>query len=117
MLGKNGSYNKGHKPVVHDEFVSNENSRKRYWARSILGYKTFGVALPNEAHRALARLEYDGLIKYLITQNVDRLHQKAGSIHVCDLHGRNDQVVCINCGYKGSRKQIQVFFCCVYFSV
>lgn len=105
--GENGSYKKGHKPMIHSDFVSKETSRKRYWARSMLGYNAFSLSKPNNAHIALARLEYNGYIDSVITQNVDRLHQKAGSKEVCDLHGRNDKVGCIHCGYSMARGAFQ----------
>jgi len=105
--GENGSYKKGHKPMIHSDFISKEASRKRYWARSILGYNAFSLSKPNDGHISLARLEMSGFVKSIITQNVDRLHQKAGSQKVCDLHGRNDRVVCISCAYSMDRRIIQ----------
>jgi NAD-dependent SIR2 family protein deacetylase len=60
-------------------FVAEETTRRRYWARSMVGWRWFGQALPNDAHRALARLEARGQTQILLTQNVDRLHQAAGS--------------------------------------
>jgi hypothetical protein len=63
--------------------------------------------VPNDAHYTLAQLEFCGILKHIITQNVDRLHQKSGSVKVTDLHGRNDVVRCLNCGYHTSRKQFQ----------
>jgi NAD-dependent deacetylase sirtuin 4 len=105
--GPQGSYNRGHKPVVHSEFVSSEKTRQRYWARSLLGWKSFSQARPNDAHLALANLEMRGVISTIVTQNVDRLHQKAGSIDVIDLHGRNDRLSCLSCGYNMSRRIIQ----------
>ncbi len=84
-------------PVRFQSFVADEATRRRYWARSMVGWRRFGQARPNEAHRALARLEAKGQCKILLTQNVDRLHQAAGSREVIDLHGRLDLVRCMAC--------------------
>lgn len=107
--GENGSYKKGHKPMMHQEFVVSAAHRKRYWGRSLLGWKSFHAAKPNDAHYALANLESMGILSMIITQNVDRLHQKAGSVNVIDLHGRNDRVVCLSegCGCSLSRRSVQ----------
>ncbi|CAM9172162.1 unnamed protein product, partial [Ectocarpus fasciculatus] len=101
--GPNGSYGKGHKPMQHHDFVTKESARKRYWSRSIIGIKTVMNAEPNGAHRALFDLQQRGIVKSIVTQNVDGLHQKAGSTDVIDLHGRIDGVSCISCGNKLSR--------------
>ncbi|CAM9892993.1 unnamed protein product, partial [Discosporangium mesarthrocarpum] len=105
--GPNGSYSRGHKPMMHDEFIRSEKNRKRYWARSVFGWNSFANARPNNAHYALANLESQGRIKGVITQNVDSLHQMAGSSEVLHLHGRNDKVKCLSCGFKSSRHQHQ----------
>ena len=85
-------------PVRFQAFVADEATRRRYWARSMIGWRRFGAALPNDAHHALARLEAKGRCKLLLTQNVvDRLHQAAGSREVIDLHGRLDLVRCMAC--------------------
>ena len=105
--GPQGSYKLGHKPMVHQDFVKSENARKRYWARSMLGWSTFSQARCNGAHFALANLESHGIVSTVITQNVDRLHQKAGSQSVIDLHGRNDRVSCMTCQCNLSRKLLQ----------
>mmetsp|Transcript_12802 Transcript_12802/g.16821 ORF Transcript_12802/g.16821 Transcript_12802/m.16821 type:complete len:401 (+) Transcript_12802:49-1251(+) len=105
--GPNGSYSRGYKPMVHDQFMRSEYHRKRYWARTSLGWEKFSAAKPNPTHFSLAQLESIGKIQALITQNVDGLHQKAGSRNVIDLHGRNDKVICMNCGLKSSRRILQ----------
>jgi len=105
--GPMGSYKRGHKPMNHTDFVTKESSRKRYWARSMIGWQSFLEARPNNAHYALAQLELAGRVQGIVTQNVDRLHQKAGSIQVVDLHGRNDRVRCLECGYESARRIIQ----------
>jgi NAD-dependent SIR2 family protein deacetylase len=84
-------------PVRFQAFMAEEATRRRYWARSMIGWRRFGQAAPNDAHRALARLEAKGKCQLLITQNVDRLHQAAGSREVVDLHGRLDRIRCIAC--------------------
>ena len=105
----NGSYSRGHKPITHQQFVHHESFRKRYWLRSIIGWDTFQFAVPNPAHYALARLESGGFINGIITQNVDRLHSKAGSRNVHEIHGRNDIVHCLNpnCQCQFSRNVVQ----------
>lgn len=94
--GELGSYSKGHKPVDHSEFISSSSKRARFWARSLRGYKYFASREPTLTHNVLQQLEADSLISGIITQNVDRLHHKAGSINVCELHGRGDTVGCVN---------------------
>ncbi|MEE4144438.1 MAG: NAD-dependent protein deacetylase [Halieaceae bacterium] len=94
-------------PITHQEFVADAARRRRYWARSLLGWPAVRDARPNAAHLALARLEQLGRVDLLITQNVDRLHQRAGSTAVIDLHGRVDQVRCLHCVGVFSRELIQ----------
>jgi NAD-dependent SIR2 family protein deacetylase len=94
-------------PVQYRDFLRNERVRQRYWARSLLGWPRFAQARPNPAHRALARLESAGLVHQLVTQNVDGLHQQAGSRRVIDLHGRLDRVECLNCHHRWSRAAFQ----------
>jgi NAD-dependent SIR2 family protein deacetylase len=77
-------------PVQFNLFMEARAVRQRYWARSLVGWRYFGAARPNEAHRALARLERQGRVDLLVTQDVDRLHSEAGSERVVDLHGRLD---------------------------
>jgi NAD-dependent SIR2 family protein deacetylase len=94
-------------PIKHQAFLAEHDQRKRYWTRSLLGWPAVRDARPNAAHLALARLENRGNISLLITQNVDRLHQRAGSSRVVDLHGRLDQVRCLQCSNIFAREQIQ----------
>src|SRR5215469_6177077 len=77
-------------PVQIRDFLASHRVRQRYWARSLAGWPQFSAARPNGAHRALAALEARGRLQHLITQNVDGLHQRAGSRAVTDLHGRLD---------------------------
>ena len=95
-------------PVMFQDFVANERARKRYWARSLAGFRRLRLARPNEAHYSLASLERSGRIAQLVTQNVDGLHQVAGSRNVIDLHGRIDTVRCLNCERRSSREQLQL---------
>ncbi|HEY8681794.1 MAG TPA: NAD-dependent protein deacetylase [Rhodanobacter sp.] len=94
-------------PVTYQAFVGEEAARQRYWARSLVGWRSFGHAQPNAAHHALARLEQRGKLALLLTQNVDRLHQAAGSENVVDLHGRLDQVRCLACELRIPRAEFQ----------
>ena len=94
-------------PVTFQAFMAQQATRRRYWARSLIGWRRIGRAKPNDAHRALARLEALGKSEILLTQNVDRLHQAAGSAAVIDLHGRIDQVRCMGCDRISPRTQFQ----------
>jgi len=98
---------KHRQPVQYQDFVRSEAVRQRYWARSMLGWPRFAQARPNSAHDALARLEAAGFVRQLVTQNVDGLHQQAGSRRVIDLHGRLDAVECLHCGDRTSRAILQ----------
>ena len=97
---------KRRQPVQHQAFLSEPSLRQRYWGRSLLGWPVMRNATPNPAHHHLAELEAMGYTELLVTQNVDRLHQKAGSREVIDLHGRADQVICLACGYQCHRDQV-----------
>jgi len=94
-------------PIQYREFLSNPARRQRYWARSMRGWPAVRNALPTGAHRALADLEQRGHIDTVITQNVDRLHQRAGSRRVIDLHGRLDRVRCLDCNALHHRQAVQ----------
>ncbi len=94
-------------PIQHKDFISEAKSRQRYWARSFAGWPPVRDASPNDAHHSLTRLEDRGLISLLVTQNVDRLHQKSGHDKVRDLHGRLDRVICLDCGQLSERERMQ----------
>lgn len=97
-----------HKPPVQfQDFIGLPATRQRYWARSLVGWARVSAAKPAPAHEALAALEKSGTVAALVTQNVDGLHQKAGSEAVIDLHGRLDTVRCLECGATVSRETIQ----------
>ena len=102
----NGDW-KGATPIQFAEFAGSEDARRRYWARSYVGWQRFGRAQPNAAHRSLAKLEAAGKIDTLITQNVDRLHSRAGSERVIDLHGDLSRVRCIDCHATITRADFQ----------
>jgi len=94
-------------PVSFPAFMGSAAIRQRYWARSLVGWRHFRRAAPNAAHAALARLEQQGRMELLLTQNVDGLHQAAGSMQVIDLHGRLDQVRCMDCYSLTPREEVQ----------
>lgn len=90
-------------PMTYQEFIARPENRQRYWARNHIGWSHLRRADPNDGHVAIARLEHRGLLTGLITQNVDRLHEDAGSINVVDLHGRFDRVACLGCRRRYTR--------------
>ena len=128
--GHQGSYYKGHKPMVHDHFMQSEYQRKRYWGRGMVGWTPFASAQPNAGHFALTALEQKGKLGVtvphspeldqeepsptssttvsVITQNVDALHSRAGTRHVIELHGRSERVKCMNCGATRDRADLHL---------
>jgi NAD-dependent SIR2 family protein deacetylase len=94
-------------PVDHRDFLASAEVRRRYWARSFLGWPTIGLATPGAGHHALAALEARGHIALTVTQNVDGLHQKAGSRAVLELHGAIAEVICLDCGLRHPRAEVQ----------
>ena len=94
-------------PVMFQAFRSNDGVYRRYWARAYAGWPRFTSAAPAAAHRAFAGWESAGTLHQLVTQNVDGLHQRAGSRAVIDLHGRLDVVVCLGCGDRSERSRLQ----------
>lgn len=95
------------RPVMYREFLADARIRRRYWARSTLGWRHVRRAQPSGAHRGLAALEAAGKLHWLITQNVDGLHEQAGSRRVIALHGRLDRVGCLDCGAEEARADFQ----------
>ncbi len=93
-------------PMTYQQFVQDEAFRRHYWARNHVGWQHVHRTQPNAGHRALARLEDAGVLVGLITQNVDLLHEDAGSRNVIDLHGRYDRVICLQCGRVISREHL-----------
>lgn len=98
---------KNAQPIQYRDFMTLPLKRARYWARSMVGWRRFGAARPNGAHRALAQLQDCGRVALLVTQNVDGLHEAAGSTGVIDLHGRLDRVRCMRCGLMQPRAATQ----------
>ena len=98
---------RGRLPIQGNEFRQSEAARKRYWARSMLGWPRLAQATPNAAHRALAQLQQAGHLGAILTQNVDGLHQQAGSARVIELHGSIHEVRCLSCATVYPRAQIQ----------
>lgn len=93
-------------PVQHQEFMTRDEVRRRYWGRSLIGWPVIRNARPNPAHFLVAELEQRAHTELVVTQNVDRLHQRAGSRSVMDLHGRADEVICMDCGYRCDRDEV-----------
>lgn len=94
-------------PVTWQAFTGDPAVYRRYWARGHVGWPKFRSARPNAAHHALAALGRNGPVHALVTQNVDYLHQRAGSPEVIDLHGRLDAVTCLGCGVRSDRDALQ----------
>lgn len=98
---------RGGAPIQGPEFRAFDAVRRRYWARSMVGWPTLAEALPNAGHRAIARMQAQGRIAGIVTQNVDGLHQRAGSGQVIELHGSIRTVFCLVCGSRFARAAIQ----------
>ncbi len=98
---------RGRQPIQGPEFRRSVDIQRRYWARSMVGWPIMSKARPNEGHRALSRLEQHGSFGYLLTQNVDGLHQQAGSHAVLELHGNVHSVVCMHCKAQFPRAFVQ----------
>jgi NAD-dependent SIR2 family protein deacetylase len=94
-------------PMMYQEFVGAVANRQRYWARSFVGWRRFAAAAPNAGHYAVAKLQQAGLLGAIITQNVDGLHQRAGAHDVLELHGSLARVVCLNCGNRSGRTELE----------
>ncbi|MGW2680035.1 NAD-dependent protein deacetylase [Streptomyces sp. NPDC001436] len=103
--GEGGSLSR-HTPMTYQDFTASAWARQRYWARGHLGWRTFGRARPNAGHRAVAAFGRHGLLAGVITQNVDGLHQAAGTEDVVELHGSLGRVVCLSCGAASSRRAL-----------
>lgn len=98
---------KARNPIRFQAFMGDERMQARYWARSVAGWPRMAAATPNPAHEALARMEQAGQLVGVITQNVDRLHRKAGSRRVVELHGALAEVRCLSCGLLEDRHALQ----------
>jgi len=93
-------------PMTYGEFVASPANRQRYWARSFVGWRRFAGAGPNDGHRAVADCQRLGLVRAIMTQNVDGLHQVAGARDVLELHGNLDRARCLNCGETTGRHEL-----------
>jgi NAD-dependent SIR2 family protein deacetylase len=93
-------------PMTYQAFTGSAAARRRYWARSHLGWRHIAHAVPNAGHHAVAELERRGLVAGTITQNVDGLHQAAGGRQVIELHGSLDRVTCLSCAQRTSRETL-----------
>lgn len=96
-------------PMTFDSFMGSEEARKRYWARSYVGWSVIANAKPNSSHFALAQAESLGRVGFVVTQNVDGLHREAGSKKLIELHGRLDQVICMSCRNVINRELMDLF--------
>jgi NAD-dependent SIR2 family protein deacetylase len=94
-------------PMTYQTFTGSASARRRYWARSHLGWRRIARAAPNDGHRAVAELGRRGLLTGIITQNVDGLHQAAGATGVTELHGSLHRVICLSCGQRISRVDLE----------
>jgi NAD-dependent SIR2 family protein deacetylase len=104
--GPSGQARRAGQPMTYQEFTGSAAARQRYWARSHLGWRHVTGAPPNAGHRAVAALERAGLVRGVITQNVDGLHQAAGSASVTELHGSLHRVVCLSCWSRSGRDEL-----------
>lgn len=103
---RHGQWKAGN-PIQHNDFIQQQASRQRYWARSMLGFAITHEARPNVAHDAITVLQKHDLLSQITTQNVDRLHSTAGATGVIDLHGRIDRVICLGCETVSKRADYQ----------
>jgi len=94
-------------PMMYQEFVGAVANRQRYWARSFVGWRRFAAAEPNAGHYVVAEMQRAGLLNAVITQNVDGLHQRAGARDVLELHGSLARVVCLDCGNRSARAELE----------
>ncbi|XP_073485416.1 NAD-dependent protein lipoamidase sirtuin-4, mitochondrial [Aquarana catesbeiana] len=98
------------RPIQHAEFVRSQDARRRYWARNFVGWPQFSSHKPNTAHMALYNWEKAGKLHWLVTQNVDALHAKAGQRRLTELHGCTHRVICLGCQTVSSRFELQERF-------
>lgn len=96
-----------HRPIFHQEFMRSIGARRRYWSRNYVAWPRFSASQPNETHKKIAEWEKSPRFKWLITQNVDGLHSRAGSRKLTELHGCALRVRCMNCNEIYDRKTVQ----------
>jgi NAD-dependent SIR2 family protein deacetylase len=97
-----------HTPMTYQEFLDSVDARRRYWARSYLGWTTIARARPNDGHRAVAALREAGHLSAVITQNVDGLHHAAGTSDAVELHGSLNRVICLDCRRSSAREDLDL---------
>jgi NAD-dependent SIR2 family protein deacetylase len=95
------------RPVLAAQFKGSDSTRRRYWRRSMNGWPSFNKARPNAAHKALVQLQRGGLVANVVTQNVDGLHQLAGTTDTIELHGALRNIICLQCGERSHRSDMQ----------
>ena len=93
-------------PMTYQEFTGSQSARQRYWARSHVGWRFITGTRPNDGHRAVTELQRGGLLDGVVTQNVDGLHQAAGTTGVIELHGTLTDVICLSCREVSSREEL-----------
>ncbi len=95
-------------PMTYQVFTGDPDARRRYWARSHLGWHVIGQAQPNDGHRAVAALQRRGLLDGIVTQNVDGLHTAGGAEDVLELHGNLERVICLQCSDVSLRTELDL---------
>eukprot|EP00210_Caulerpa_lentillifera_P009175 g8747.t1 len=105
--GPAGAYTFGYSPMTHQKFMSTDRARSRYWARNFAAWEEFRNRAPNETHWKLTKLQKLNWIDWIVTQNVDRLHHKAGATQIIELHGTTHEVICTGCGDIRPRTEFQ----------
>ncbi|NP_001084634.1 sirtuin 4 L homeolog [Xenopus laevis] len=98
------------RPIQHAVFVKSQAARQRYWARNFVGWPQFSSHKPNAAHETLCKWERAGRLHWLVTQNVDALHTKAGQCRLSELHGCTHRVICLGCQTVTKRSELQERF-------
>ena len=96
------------RPVQHADFIRYASARQRYWARNFVGWPSFSTVSPNRCHEILSEWEDNNKLMWLVTQNVDALHTKAGSKKITELHGCTHWVTCLQCQKKMPRNDLQL---------
>lgn len=104
--GPTGSL-RARRPIQYREFTGSAEARRRYWARNTIGWPRMKSVEPNPAHHAVAELQRAGIVSTVITQNVDGLHQAAGTGEVIELHGSLAEAMCLDCGSVEPRDELQ----------
>lgn len=89
-----------YQPVYFDDFMANESARQEYWRQKSEAHREFADAQPNDGHHIVANWETSKHLRGVITQNIDELHQRAGSQSVLELHGTARKIACMDCGYR-----------------